>query len=272
MDKDELQTKLSGYQPEFYRDDDPLIAEALRAVENTRELSIWLAGEVTFDQTVAQTLSTAQPPQGSSEALLSAYQETQTSAPISSLPKQRSWMRPSQHPLIWAAAAILLLSTAGLVKYFAFPPPVEFVQTSNPTTETLREQMAFFASERFVLDRVFFTNEKSAKWLKKEDYPTMDSIPGELVRYKGMGCRKISWQGHKVSLICFKKDDNKLVHLFIIDRKNIQDSPLTEEAFEKVIVHHERETMGWRRDENQLYLLVGSEPGVQVSDLLTKRS
>ncbi|MGJ8723589.1 MAG: hypothetical protein ACSHYB_03440 [Roseibacillus sp.] len=258
MDKDQIRQNLAGYRPELYQDDDPLIAESLRAAKADPELSAWLDDQIAFDRELAQTLSQAEPPLGSREALLTAYQEQQ----VVSLPKRRI-----PRNAVWAAAAILLLSTAGLIKFFAFPPPVEFAQTANPTVETLREQMAYFASQRFVLDETFQTNTESAAWLATEQFPTLTNLPGKLTQYRGMGCKKINWNERKVGLICFKNNDNEIVHLFVLDRTELESNPAHEAEFEKVIVFHDRETKGWS-DEKQAYLLVGSEPGVSVHNLL----
>jgi hypothetical protein len=257
MDKDQIRQNLSGYRPELYQDDDPLIAESLRAAKADPELSKWLEEEIAFDRQITNTLATAQPPEGSQVALLLAYRK-QNITPFRRRGRARS---------VWAAAAILLLSAAGLIKYFAFPPPVEFAHTEHPTVETLREQMAYFASQRFVLDETFDSNSESAQWLASEDFPTLDSVPGELVRYRGMGCKKFMWQNNKVGLICFKNKANEIVHLFVIDREGLMDSPQADADFEKMLVRHERETKGWR-DDNQVYLLVGSEPGVRIPHLL----
>lgn len=258
MDRDQIRQTLAGYRPELYQDDDPLIAESLRLAKADPELSAWLDEQVAFDRDLAKTLSQAEPPQDSREALLSAYQEQQVITLPRKRPSRRAWL---------AAAAILLLSTAGLIKFFAFPPPVEFSETSNPTVETLREQMAYFASQRFVLDETFDTNTESAAWLANEEFPTLTELPGKLTQYQGMGCKKIDWNKRKVGLICFKNNDRKIVHLFVLDRAELDSNPAHEAEFEKVLVFHDRETKGWR-DDKQVYLLVGSEPGVSVSNLL----
>ena len=116
------------------------------------------------------------------------------------------------------------------------------------------------------LIRPFNSNIKSIDWLEKENFPTLNEIPGGLLDYRGMGCKKIAWQGTKVGLICFKNDASQVVHIFVIDRKDIAPSS-HDLDLEKVLVRHDRETKGWR-DNDHLYLLVGSEPRVKVGNLL----
>lgn len=257
MDKDQIRQNLAGYRPELYQDDDPLIAESLRAAKADPELSKWLAEQVTFDRELSASLANVQPPEGSREALLLAYQKQKVTP-----------LRRKKIPrAAWAVAALLLLSAAGLIKYFAFPPPVQFAEQANPTVETFREQMAYFASQRFVLDETFETNSESAAWLAQEDFPTLEEIPGALTSYRGMGCKKIHWQGTKVGLICFRNKENKIVHLFILDKDSLQSAPPQEAEFENVLVRHERETKGWS-DREKAYLLVGSQPGVKIANLL----
>lgn len=261
MDKKEIQQNLAGYLPELYQDEDPLIAESLRAAKADPELSQWLEEQIAFDREISEKAQSVAPPEGSREDLLKAYRSQ-----ADDLTHAQTSFFAKVPPKAWAIAALLFLSTAGLIKYFAFPPPVEFAQTANPTVETLRDQMAYFASQRFVLDKGFKTNVESAAWLEQESFPTLDQIPGSLVAYRGMGCKKITWQNTKVGLICFKNEANEIVHLFVVDQKDLDPSS-HDLNLENVLVHHERETKGWR-DQEQVYLLVGSEPGVKIGNLL----
>ena len=56
MTKEEIMTRLAGYRPELYEDDDPDIAEALRLARQDPELSEWLDNEIAFDRAFAGML------------------------------------------------------------------------------------------------------------------------------------------------------------------------------------------------------------------------
>lgn len=255
MNNDQIRQNLAGYRPELYRDDDPLIAESLRLAKADPELSQWLDEQVQFDREVTAALTAvASPPAIAVQDLLQAERE------------QARAGRTRRHRTL-AIAALFILSLGMVGKYFLFPPAVEFAAHDAPTVDTFREQMAYFASQRFVLDRGFSSNQESAQWLAGEEFPSPDQIPGELVQYRGMGCKKLQWNERKVGLICFKNKANDIVHLFILDRTTLTESPAQASEFGKILVFHDRETMGWQ-DEDKSYLLVGSEPGVRLAGLM----
>ncbi len=265
MDKDQIRQTLSGYRPDLYQDDDPVISASLEAAKADTDLNAWLESEIAFDREFSLALSSVKPPREAKEKLLRLHANADDQPPsILAGPTT-----PKRSPIykFGAIAALLIFSAILTGKYFLFPAPVEFTAHSSPTEETFREQMAWFASQRFVLDKRFDTNSASANWLRDNHFPAPQSIPGKLVRFQGMGCKKIDWQGQKVGLICFKNEDNEIVHLFIVDRAAISHDPDAARAYDEAFVFHDRETKGWK-DDNRLYLLVGSEPGVLVSGLM----
>lgn len=254
MDNKQIRQNLSGYRPELYHDDDPVIAESLRLAKADPELALWLEEQVQFDREVAAALATHRPPASARQDLLDAERHQATTS--------RTFRRRAL-----AIAALLIISLGMAGNYFLFPPTVEFAAHEAPTVDTYREQMAYFASQRFVLDQGFKTNQESAEWLAEESFPSFANIPSELVQYRGMGCKKLLWNDRKVGLICFKNKYNEVVHLFVLDRSTLTGDPTQEENFEEILVFHDRETMGWQ-DESKSYLLVGSEPGVRLAGLM----
>lgn len=254
MDNNQIRQNLAGYRPELYPDDDPLIAESLRLARADPELSQWLDEQVQFDREVTAALTAERPPASAVQDLLQAERG------------QAKQGRTLRHRAL-AIAALLVISLGMAGKYFLLPPAVEFAAHEAPTVDNYREQMAYFASQRFVLDRGFDTNQESAQWLAGEEFPSFDQVPGELVQYRGMGCKKLLWNERKVGLICFKNQANEIVHLFVLERSTLTESSTQESEFGKILVFHDRETMGWQ-DEERSYLLVGSEPGVRLAGLM----
>ena len=53
---------------------------------------------------------------------------------------------------------------------------------------------------------------------------TIDN-PGKMNSIPTVGCQKFTVHGHNVSLICFALADNKIVHLFVVDRSALKDAP-----------------------------------------------
>ncbi|HUF62881.1 MAG TPA: hypothetical protein VMN36_12460, partial [Verrucomicrobiales bacterium] len=70
---------------------------------------------------------------------------------------------------------------------------------------------------------------------------------------EGMGCRILEWQGHHVSLLCFRDRKGEAWHLFTIARDVFDQLP--EEELNRILVIDHRETKGWP-DGEVFHLLV----------------
>ncbi len=77
----------------------------------------------------------------------------------------------------------------------------------------------------------------------------------------GMGCKKLAWREHSVSLLCFVDGEDQIIHLFMLDASAIPDAD--KESLGIMAELYDRETVGWIADDIA-YLLVGSKPGVVV--------
>ena len=55
------------------------------------------------------------------------------------------------------------------------------------------------------------------EWLSKKEAPPR-FVPPRLAALQPLGCRLLSFRGQTVTLICFKRDDDRLAHLFVVDR------------------------------------------------------
>lgn len=254
MDKEEIQLRLAGYRPELYADDDPLIAEALAAAKADPQLSAWLEEQIAFDRDLSASLCELEPLSNSRDQLLA-----EASATPASKPRFALWQ--------FAAAALFLICSFASVKYFLFPAPIEFARTETKTISQLREDMAMFASKRFILDETFTKLEDSQRWLEEQEHPTFDEVPGQLVQYRGLGCKTIDWSGTKVGLICFENSKEQTVHLFVIDAADFANLSPADSPLHQVVNHHQLETAGWIAD-GKVLLLVGSGPKVHIGELL----
>ena len=43
-------------------------------------------------------------------------------------------------------------------------------------------------------------------------------VPPRLAGLQSVGCRVLSFRGHDVALICFRRGEDRLAHLFVVDR------------------------------------------------------
>lgn len=283
MTEEEIKLVLAGYRPEIYADEDPQIAVALAAAKADPKLTAWLEEQVAFDTAFTKSLQTVQPPAGAMDALLAEMTPVElapekssegslaSNAPIvdgetreNVVVKGRFGM--NRRNLLMAAAAVLVLGAA-TVKYFVFPPPVEYPEGNLTSVDTYREHMAHFANSRFMLDKFFKDIEESRAWLAEQGYPHPEAIPGKIAHFKGMGCKAIDWSGGKVGLICFKDGEGEIVHLFVVEEEAFDNLAQPASPLEELLVAKRLETSGWRQN-GKVLLFVGSEPDVSIADLL----
>lgn len=251
MDKEEIMTRLAGYRPEIYRDDDPQIAKALLLARADPELSAWLDEQIDFDRSFAQALGSSPSNHEELEKLLA------------DAPPSRHRFRAPRGVLL--AAAALLLFGGFAVKFFLFPAPVEFPAAPASSVASFRDHMAYFANKRFVLDETISDLEEARRWLAGQSLPIYDRTPDSLAGHEAMGCKAIDWRGTKVALLCFLNDQQEIVHLFIVDESQLS----AEGAAELAQLRRDRnlETRGWQ-EGGRVHLLVGSEPHVSLAGLL----
>ena len=229
----------------------PEALEALTFAQSDPELSAWLEEMTTFDRQFASSLQAIEPPENLRAQILknAGFEE---SYPV--WPQRIAILAIAAFAIVLSAVTILILSsTSGSIE----------------TVKDLRQRAALYAAEGVTL--AFKTPDPAAakEWLDERDFPSYPEAPENLSGFRTMGCQTLDWGGHKIGFVCFIKD-SKIVHLFIIDNKALQDSPEAAAQLAKIEVFHERQTGGWAT-EDYLYFLVGSEPDTEIGDLLAAK-
>ena len=156
MDREKIKEQLAGYRPGIYAENDPAIADALAAARDDEELSAWLDGELEFDRAFSRLLRGAPVDRAGMAGLMKAETEQSKTA------KKTKGRR--MIPLIATLAAVLLLG-GFLVKYFCFPPEVTFPAGSQESISQFRDQMSYYATQRFVLEKTTEDLEEARDWL-----------------------------------------------------------------------------------------------------------
>src|SRR5262249_39784079 len=54
-------------------------------------------------------------------------------------------------------------------------------------------------------------------WLRANQAPAAQRLPNNLERLSSLGCKTFSWNGGRVSVICFRRPDGGLIHLVIMN-------------------------------------------------------
>lgn len=249
MDILEAKQLLSAYQSDRDHFSDPHMLEALNLLDKNAELAEWFENQLAFDRQVTDALAEAPAPGALKSSILKDYRNLKRNKIIRTV----RW--------ISAMAAVLILGVAGFFGYAA-----NYNSKMHQYT-TLREGMAhFIAGSYFTLD--FLTKDlgKINSWLKEKEAPLYDSLPPALLEKEPIGCKKMNWRGQDITLVCFHREDGKIIHLFVADRSALSEESIAN--LDEVMVSHDLETGGWVTD-TQVYLLTGSEPGVTVREYLS---
>jgi len=248
MDIETAKIILSAYQVERGPFGNPQFAKALEMVERDPALAEWFEGMIGFDESIRRVIRSAPEPVALKEKLLEGYQEARS--------HRRTWVWSS----LGGLAAALIIGVGG---FFAYT--IHYNRGIDDIS-SYRDAMAHFAvGSYFRLDYHDENITRIQNWLTHHDAVSFEDLSDELLALTPKGCKMLEWQGHQVSLVCFRLEDGNLVHLFITD-----EDARSVDAFkniEMVFLAEGLETGGWRKD-GKVFLLTGSAPGVSIDEFL----
>lgn len=223
---------------------DPRVQEALELANRDPELAAWHARESRMNAALGgKVRAQCRPPADLKAAILAA---TRMAGPV-------PW---SQQPAWITAMAAMLI---GALVLFALVLPkkggAEFAAFQNGMAEVL-------ASKEFHLDHTTPSASEARQWLadRRVDF----TLPAGLETQPTLGCRVIDWQGHQVSLVCFKLEGGETVHLFTVDRRALRDAPPEQLKFGAAGRYA---LAGWTRGE-KVYLAASSKGEASLRKLL----
>lgn len=198
MNEQEARLILQACRPGAQDHGDPQIAEALQVAERSPKLGRWLAEEQAFDRAMAAHLAAMPAPFGLKTRILA-----RATAPATSRPAR--WLVG----LAGVAALLFLLAQA-----------VDFWRNAAPDSATLpgyASEMVSFVKLTPPLEMESADLGAIKDWLAQNGTLTPD-VPANLAALQPVGCRVLSYRGHKVTLVCFHRGGGKLAHLFVVDR------------------------------------------------------
>lgn len=243
MDRDEVRRILSAYRTEnAERSDDPRFAEALREAARDPELSRWWAEEQLFDRAVAAKFQSMPVPAKLKSRLL----ET----PPLRISTRARW--PRKIALLAAAiavAAVLFSSWRG-----PFQPAVSLADYGD--------EMVSFIKLAPPLEVESGDFPRLLAHVEKSSLPSGIAIPPKLRELEPVGCRLLRFRGQDVALICFKRADGRLAHLFVAASAALRSLPRARDR--TYAARGEWMTAAW--SENGLaYLLAvqGKQPALE---------
>ncbi len=201
MDEQKARLILRACRPGSEDRNDPEIAEALQEVEKNPELTRWFAEEQAFDRAMGAHLAAVPPPLGLKTRILA--QGAEAAAPAR--PATRRWA----FGLAAAVAAIFLV--AQVVILWRTPKAIADLPAEYAS------EMASFIQLSPPLQMESSDLGRIKDWLAKKNAPAI-KVPARLAALEPVGCRILSFRGHDVTLICFSREENRLAHLFVVDR------------------------------------------------------
>ena len=211
MTKSEARRILVAYRPGSSDESDPGIVEALAMARNDSELGDWLRKQLHFHASVRVPLRSVSPPPDLRGRILSENRE----AKIIPFPVLRFL------PLAAAALVILFLGLAygGLVSNYFHP-------ASDNSFAAFHSRMARVAQRDYNRMDLLSTNLVEVTQFLTRTSPLKDhAIPPALQRVPLFGCANLRWHGLPVTMVCFKRNANDLLWLFIADQSSISGSP-----------------------------------------------
>jgi hypothetical protein len=178
---------------------DPRFAEARRRAEANPALAQWWAREKDVDRALGAKLATVPVPADLKARLMFSRK---TAPPV-----QRNWARAA---LVAAACLIALAILFGSWRG-PFQPAVSLAD--------YRDEMVGFIKVDPNLEMKSPDFAQVRDWLGKNRGPSHLTLPKKLQALEPIGCRTLRFRGHDVALICFKRKEGGLLHLFVVDRR-----------------------------------------------------
>jgi hypothetical protein len=201
MDKHAARSFLSVHRPGETPADER-IAEAEKLAAADPELARWWRDDQELDRVFAARLSETPVPADLRAKLIS------NTVPLSVAKK--SWRRPS---LLAVAAIVALAALFGIWRGPLHPAP---------SVADYRAEMVRFFSVWQPLALETNNLIDINKFLAKSGAPSGFNIPQPLRDLEPVGCTELRFRGEDVAVICFKRGNGKVAHLFVINRKAIR--------------------------------------------------
>lgn len=197
MDKSEIRAILSAYRPGEPETADARFQEAKAQAEADPELARWWAEQQEVDRVLAAKLQNARVP-ADLRSRVTAWEKRGA--------RRSNWNRA----ILLAAASIIALAVLFGSWGGLFQPAISLAD--------YRDEMVSFVKLTPPLDLKSDELPRITTFLEKTGAPARFTLPRGLGEMEPVGCRTLRFRGHDVALVCFKRTDGRLVHLFVVDR------------------------------------------------------
>ena len=191
---------------------DPQIAEALALVKQDAELARWFGEHCARQEVLRAKFREIPVPAGLKEQIISEHAAQE---------KIIVWRR---YPAVTAAAAIMVILLALATIWRQLPEP-------DNTLAIYQNRMVGVALRGYAMDLATNNPAQIRAYLEQNHAPADYVLPAPLEKVAMTGCAIQSWQGTKVSMICFRTGKPLPpgqpgdLWLFIVDRASVKKAP-----------------------------------------------
>jgi hypothetical protein len=212
MNRDDAKNILLLYRPGTADAADPQIAEALALVKRDAELARWFGEHCARQEVLRAKFRQIPAPAGLKEQIISE-QAAQERAII--------WRRN----VVFSAVAATVVALLILATLWLRP------QGGGNPLAIYRNRMVGAALRGYVMDLATDNPAQIRAYLRQSRAPADYALPAPLEKVAVTGCAIQSWQGVKVSMICFRtgkplpRGEQSDLWLFVIDRALVKNAP-----------------------------------------------
>lgn len=214
-------------------DGDPQIAEALALADRDPALREWLEKQRVLQNAVRRNLRAISVPANLRKQILASRKIIQ---PL-------SWWK---HPMLWSAAAMLML-LCGVGLWLSDAP-------DQNNLATFRGRMVGAVLRQYTMDIVTNDMNQVRAFLASKNAPADYTLPGKLASLPVSGGGILSWQGQKVSMVCLDSLKQGTLFLFMVDDSTLKEGTVGMREFEQV---NKLSTVTWNTN-GRTYVLAGS--------------
>lgn len=249
MNRDDAKNILLLYRPGTADANDPQVSEALALAQRDGELARWFGEHCARQELLRASFRQIAAPDGLKEQIISEQ------AAREKIERTVVWRRN----VILAAAATVV---AALILVALWLRPA----AADDTLAIYRNRMIGTALRGYAMDFAASDPVQIQSYLKQKQAPADYDLPVPLQKIAMTGCAIESWQGAKVSLICFRTGkplppgEQSDLWLFVVDRASVKNAPLAGPP--QLARVHQLMTATWTQGD-KLYLL-GTEGDEQT--------
>jgi hypothetical protein len=225
------------YRPGGADAHDPQLAEALSLARRDEELGRWFEKHCALQAAIRDKFCQITVPTGLKEQILAEH-----------TPQRKIiwWRQPA---VLAAAAAIVLL--IGLAAFWSQP-------REKNGFSGFRSRMVSTARRIYSMDLETNDLKQIRAFLAKNGALSNYVLPPALEKTPGAGCKRLTWHGKRVSMVCFnsgrplESGEKSDLFLFVIDRSSLRDAPPANPP--KLVKVNKLMTASWSAGDN-IYVL-----------------